>query len=73
MLGRAIIAAMVGDMPPAHRQFLISFERGEPDWTLLGVPDAANLPAVKWRQQNLDSISKAKRAALVKLAEVLGE
>lgn len=70
----ALIAEIVGKMPPAHRQFLISFERGEPGWTLLGVPEAANLPAVKWRQQNLDSLSKQKRGALVKrLEEVLGK
>lgn len=70
----ALIAAVVSQMPKAHRQFLISFERGEPDWTLLGIPEAADLPAVKWRQQNLDSLSSDKRAALVKrLEEVLGE
>ncbi len=70
----AIIADVVGKMPKAHRQFLTLFERGEPDWALLGLPAAADLPAVKWRQQNLDSLSKEKRAALVKrLAEVLGE
>jgi hypothetical protein len=61
-------------MPKSHREFLISFELGEPDWTLLGVPEAANLPAVKWRQQNLNRLSEQKRAALVKrLREVLGE
>ena len=47
----ALIAEIVGEMPDSHRQFLISFERGEADWTLLGVSRAADLPAVKWRQQ----------------------
>jgi hypothetical protein len=61
----AIIAEIVGKMPRAHRQFLISFERGEPNWDLLGVPGAADLPAVKWRQQNLDKLPKEKRAQLV--------
>jgi Nucleotidyl transferase AbiEii toxin, Type IV TA system len=70
----ALIATMVRDMPKAHNAFLVSFESGEPDWALLGVPEAPNLPAVKWRQQNLDSLSPEKRAALVKrLREVLGE
>ncbi len=67
-----LIAEIVGNMPDEHRQFLISFEGGEPDWKLLGVPHAADLPAVKWRQLNLDKLSKEKRAALVtKLEEAL--
>nr|WP_311970699.1 nucleotidyl transferase AbiEii/AbiGii toxin family protein [Bradyrhizobium diazoefficiens] len=45
-----LIKSVVGDMPADHRKFLISFERGEPEWDLLGVPNAAELPAVRWRQ-----------------------
>lgn len=56
----ALIKSIVGDMPADHRKFLISFERGEPDWNLLGVPNAAELPAVRWRQQNLDKLSAKK-------------
>lgn len=65
----ALIADIVGEMPDEHRRFLISFERGEPDWSLLGVPGAAELPAVKWRQQNLNKVPKPKRDALVKALE----
>lgn len=61
----ALIADIVGNMPQEHRHFLISFERGDPDWTALKVPDATELPAVRWRQQNLDKTSAEKRAALV--------
>jgi hypothetical protein len=68
-----LVEQIVGGMPDAHRQFLLSFERGEPDWGLLGVEGAADLPAVKWRQVNLDKISKKKRQALVaQLEAVLG-
>ncbi|SCB55089.1 hypothetical protein GA0061098_103464 [Bradyrhizobium shewense] len=56
-------------MPADHRKFLVSFERGQPDWGLLGVPDAANLPAVKWRQQNLDKLTKERRTQLVEALE----
>lgn len=69
----ALFAEMVGNMPDDHRRFLMSFERGKPDWALLGIPSAAALPAVKWRQQNLDTLSDEKRAALVmELGKVLG-
>jgi predicted nucleotidyltransferase component of viral defense system len=68
----ALINELVGNMPTAHRRFLLSFERGKPDWSLLGLPGAAELPAVKWRQLNLDKLSTHKRAALVaRLEEVL--
>lgn len=69
-----IIRIMTAGMPKDHRAFLMSFKRGKPEWPLLGVPGAAALPAVKWRQQNLDKLSRQKRHALVnRLAEVLGE
>ena len=69
-----LIKSIVGDMPADHRKFLISFERGEPNWGLLGLPNSANLPAVRWRQQNLDKLSPNKRAILVaRLEEVLSE
>lgn len=69
----ALIKAIVGDMPDEHRQFLVSFERGEPDWPLLGVPSATDLPAVQWRQRNLDLLKEAERAALVEeLEKALG-
>ncbi|HXZ01048.1 MAG TPA: nucleotidyl transferase AbiEii/AbiGii toxin family protein [Stellaceae bacterium] len=61
----ALIADIVGIMPEPHRRFLLAFERGEPAWPLLGVAGAANLPAVRWRQQNLDKLSAAARAKLV--------
>jgi predicted nucleotidyltransferase component of viral defense system len=61
----SLIAEIVGKMPEAHRKFLVSFERGKPEWALLNVPGAPKLPAVLWRQQNLDKLSPEKRAALV--------
>jgi predicted nucleotidyltransferase component of viral defense system len=69
----ALIADIVGGMSAAHRRFLVGFERGTPDWTMLAVPGAPDLPAVKWRQQNLDKLAATKRADLVaRLEEVLG-
>jgi predicted nucleotidyltransferase component of viral defense system len=70
----ALIKSIVGDMPSDHRKFLVAFERGKPDWDLLGLPNAADLPAVRWCQQNLDKLAPNKRAALVaRLEEVLSE
>ena len=67
----ALIDIMVAQMPQEQRRFLVSFERGEPDWPLLGVPSAPNLPAVQWRQHNLDRLTKARRADLVRGLEAV--
>ena len=64
-----IIAAMVADMPDAHRHFLVGFKRGEPDWELLGIPEAQRLPAVLWKQRNLDRLSAEKRRELADALE----
>ena len=70
----ALVDAVVKNMPENHRRFLVSFESGEPDWTLLAVPKADKLPAIKWRQHNLDKLPKNKRIALVaQLEKVLGQ
>jgi predicted nucleotidyltransferase component of viral defense system len=66
-----LIAAITGDMPEEHRKFLLSFERGDPNWALLGLDGVAGLPAVKWRQLNLDKVSAARRAALVENLEAV--
>lgn len=60
-----LVVCIVGDMPIEHREFLLSFERGEPRWSLLGLHDIDRLPAVRWRQQNLDRLDRSARAALV--------
>ena len=70
----ALIADIVGQMPKDHRRFLVSFQRGQPDWALLGIPAATELPAVKWQQQKLDKLTAKERDARVaRLEEVLGK
>jgi predicted nucleotidyltransferase component of viral defense system len=59
-----LIRTIVGEMSEPHRRFLISFKRGEPDWSLLDVPGASDLPAVRWRQHNLDMLGKDEREKL---------
>ncbi|MFQ3453033.1 nucleotidyl transferase AbiEii/AbiGii toxin family protein [Bradyrhizobium sp. UFLA01-814] len=60
-----LIAEIAGKMPQAHKDFLIGFKRGEPDWGPLGIPGAADLPAVRWKQINSDKIPAEQRAKLV--------
>lgn len=60
-----LIAEVSGKMPKEHREFLIGFKLGKPDWALLGVDGAAELPAVRWKQINLDKLRAADREKLV--------
>jgi predicted nucleotidyltransferase component of viral defense system len=56
-----MIEAMVAQMPDEHRAFLVGVERGEIDWNLSGLTDAANLPAVRWKLANLDRLEAERR------------
>ena len=68
----ALITTIVRYMPEEHRIFLLGFKRGSPDWTLLDIPGVDALPAVRWKQLNLDKLSAETRRRLVaQLATVL--
>jgi hypothetical protein len=68
-----LIREIVGKMPLQHRRFLLSVKRGEPDWTLLDLPSAKDLPAVRWKLENLAKLSAAKRSQLLAgLSDALG-
>jgi predicted nucleotidyltransferase component of viral defense system len=56
-----MIEALVAQMPAEHRSFLVGVERGEVDWNLSGLADAANLPAVRWKLSNLDKLEADRR------------
>jgi predicted nucleotidyltransferase component of viral defense system len=63
-----IHAALTG----ADRTFLLGVKTCQPDWSLVGLPQAAALPAVQWRLTNLARLSEARRQALAdRLKEVL--
>jgi predicted nucleotidyltransferase component of viral defense system len=61
----ALIATMAGDMPEDHKKFLLGFKRGTPDWVLLDIAGASELPAVRWKQLNLDKLPANIRIRLV--------
>lgn len=64
-----MIELLIGGMPDHHREFLIGFERGEPDWSLLKIDHVAELPAIRWRQRNLDKLKPEQRSVLVELLQ----
>lgn len=68
-----LIADVTENMPDSHKEFLRSFYRRKPDWKLLGIDGAENLPAVRWREFNLDKSGDGTCEELLrKLEEVIG-
>lgn len=68
-----LVRTLVAGMPVAHRSFLVGFKRGEPDWGLTGIPQIQDLPAIRWKQANLDRMTPTRRArAVARLEAVLG-
>ncbi|MCF1429259.1 MAG: nucleotidyl transferase AbiEii/AbiGii toxin family protein [Shewanella sp.] len=72
----AMVAALQAQFTEKDRAFLLSFKQGTPDWTLFDYPAAAELPAIRWKQQNIAKLSKNEKKhaeQLSKLEAVLDE
>ena len=41
-----------------NKKFLLSFENGEPSWSLFLIENAKDLPAVKWKLQNIRKLKE---------------
>lgn len=55
-----------------HKSFLLAFKAGDPEWGRLKHPRAEELPAVRWKLQNIRKLSNAQRERAVrKLEKVL--
>ena len=58
----------------AHeRQFLVSLANAEPEWKLLGIDHIQQLPAVKWKVQNLQRLARKNKTKLVQQAKALAD
>jgi hypothetical protein len=60
-----------------EREFLRTLVRAEPDWSLLRIPHLEELPAIRWRLQNLQQLARNSpdrfRALAVALDEQIGK
>ncbi len=72
----AILAALQAHFTERDHTFLLSFKKGNPDWLLFDYPDAAELPAIRWKLQNIAKLAKNQKKhkeQLAKLEIVLDE
>jgi hypothetical protein len=56
-----------------HKLFSIGLARAQPDWTLLQCPHAAQLPALRWKLDNLRTFSQRRPADFAVQATKLGK
>jgi predicted nucleotidyltransferase component of viral defense system len=67
-----LISTIHSKLTQNHRDFLISFKEGNPDWSLLPFENIKELPSVKWKILNLEKMPKAKKVeAIQKLKDTL--
>jgi predicted nucleotidyltransferase component of viral defense system len=68
----ALVDNIASNMSEDHKRFLVSFYRRKPDWSLLELDGLDQLPAVRWRELNLDRAGEDTRTDIVrKLEKVL--
>lgn len=53
-----LVETMNSLLSASDREFLISFKSGEPSWSLSGIERLSELPAVKWKQLNVQKLMK---------------
>lgn len=51
-----LIGDIQRELDADQRRFLISLVNASPEWKLLGVPHAQELPAVRWKVANLEQL-----------------
>jgi hypothetical protein len=57
----------------AQKQFLLELVEGEPDWALMRCPHLAELPAIRWKQRNLEALKSSNPAKFAAQRELLAE
>ncbi len=58
-------------LTPNQRQFLLGLVAGEPDWRLMKCPHLSQLPAIRWKLQNLDKLKKSNPTKFAQQADEL--
>lgn len=67
-----MISELNKSLTDEEKRFLLSFKALKPDWTLLGLSNIENLPAVRWKMHNLEKMDKNRHSeALKSLKDVL--
>lgn len=67
-----LIDTILNDLTENEINFLLSLKSGEPDWSLMKIPNVQNLPSLQWKIMNIRKMNKNKRDEMFKkLKQVL--
>ncbi len=67
-----LITTINQKLTPLHKEFLVGFKKGNPNWKLLPFDNISELPSIKWKLLNLDKMDESSRLlATLKLEKVL--
>jgi predicted nucleotidyltransferase component of viral defense system len=70
---RRLLRELPAALDVDEREFLRSLVRAQPEWSLLDIPHIAELPAIRWRLQNLEQLSRNQPGRFRALADALDE
>ena len=54
----ALPALLRAELSEAERRFLLSIKLGEPEWSLLPIPHLSELPALRWKLANIETMKR---------------
>jgi predicted nucleotidyltransferase component of viral defense system len=68
---RKLKSELPAAMTPDQHRFLLGLVSGDPDWTLMKCRHLSQLPAIKWKLQNLAKLKKSNPGKFTQQAEEL--
>lgn len=66
-----MVRDLQSELDTNERRFLLSLVANEPDWSLLSVPHAKDLPAIRWKLHNLKQLQKSNPKKLAEQSAML--
>lgn len=66
-----LIARICESLSDADKRFLISFKKGTPEWELFPVPGLRDMPAIRWKLQNIHKLAQQNPAKHKELLRAL--
>ena len=73
----ALLDMVNSSLTDTDKEFLLSFEMGEPDWDKCSVGDLSKYPSVQWKLLNIDTLKKSNikkfNQGITKLRTYLGK
>jgi len=60
-----LVETIHSNLNDEDKTFILNFKKGEPNWSYFSVDHVSKLPAVKWKQYNLNKMSIKERNKII--------